>query len=128
MKVIVYVANRMRPLLQIYGVSLFCAALIFSHFESKTLFNSLYWACTTSLTIGYGDLHPTSVPGKILVMVLGHFWVFGIFPAIIASIVSRIIVDTNRFTHAEQEYHERLLVEIARKNGITLDEPPPPDF
>jgi voltage-gated potassium channel len=128
MKVIIYAANRMSILFLIYVASLLCATVLFSHFESKTLFEAFYWSCTTSLTIGYGDLSPSSVSGRLVMIVFGHFWIFGIFPAIIASIVSKIIVDTNRFTHAEQEYHEWLLVEIARKNGIILNEPPPPDF
>ncbi len=65
----------------LYSV-LFVALML--NFEGKryTLIDGLYWVLTTVTTVGYGDIHFTSVPGKlfsIVVMVSGVLFFFGFF-------------------------------------------------
>ncbi|WP_237473982.1 potassium channel family protein [Virgibacillus halodenitrificans] len=38
--------------------------------QFPTLFDGIWWAIVTGATVGYGDLVPLSVPGKLLAMLL----------------------------------------------------------
>ena len=124
MKAVIYVANRMHLIALIYAVSLMCAAGLFSFFEGKSLWDGLWWSVVTALTIGYGDLSPVTVAGRVTGMVFGHFWIFGVIPMIIGNIISRMLEDKDRFTHAEQEWQEKMIREIALKVGARIEEAP----
>jgi voltage-gated potassium channel len=124
MKAVVYVANRMHLILLIYLVSLLLSASLFSAFEAKSFWDGLWWSVVTALTIGYGDLAPASVPGRITGMVFGHFWIFGVIPMIIGNLISKMMEDRDRFTHAEQEWQERVLRDIAAKVGVQVEDAP----
>lgn len=126
-KLLLYIANRIQVILILYVVSIFTAAFLFAHFENKGFMDGLWWACVTSLTIGYGDLSPATLEGRIMAILFAHFWIFCIIPMIVASIITQILVDKSAFTHDEQEWQEKSLTKIADKLGITLD-PPPRDF
>ena len=47
-----------------YLVTIAGSGILFSYLEDKPFFESLWWACVTGLTIGYGDLYPVTVGGK----------------------------------------------------------------
>lgn len=78
----------------------------------------------TALTIGYGDLSPTTTGGRITAFVFAHFWILGIISLIVANIVTRVMKDENKFTHLEQEWQEEVMKLIAEKLGVVL--PPSP--
>jgi hypothetical protein len=126
-KLLLYVANRIQVILVLYVVSIGAAALLFAHFEGKSIADGFWWACVTSLTIGYGDLSPATMEGRVMAVLFAHFWIFCIIPMIVASIITHILVDKGAFTHEEQEWQERSLQKIAEKLGVTLD-PPPRDY
>jgi voltage-gated potassium channel len=126
-KILLYIANRIQIILILYVLSLFVAAFLFAHFEKREFMDGLWWACVTSLTIGYGDLSPVTVEARIMTILFAHFWIFCIIPMIVASIITHILVDKSAFTHDEQEWQEKSLNKIADKLGVTLD-PPPRDF
>ena len=126
-KILLYIANRIQIILILYVLSLFIAAFLFAHFEKREFMDGLWWACVTSLTIGYGDLSPVTVEARIMTILFAHFWIFCIIPMIVASIITHILVDKSAFTHEEQEWQEKSLNKIADKLGVTLD-PPPRDF
>ena len=125
MKALIYVANRMHLILGIYALSLLCSAALFAYFENKSFWDGLWWSVVTALTIGYGDLAPATVPGRITGIVFGHLWIFGVIPMIIGNIITGILEDRDAFTNDEQEWHERALRAIADKVGARLDEAPP---
>lgn len=107
--ILLYVANRIWLILLIYLASLILGASLFAVAENKSFFDGLWWASVTALTIGYGDLTPTTAVGRALGVALGHFWIFLIIPMIIANILMHLIEDRNAFTHEEQiEIIERL--------------------
>ncbi len=41
-------------------------ALLFAHFEHKSIWTALYWAVTTATTVGYGDVSPSTPAGRII--------------------------------------------------------------
>lgn len=124
-KVLMYVANRLWLIALIYILSLFCSATLFSVFESKSLWDGLWWSIVTALTIGYGDLSPVTVPGRLTGIIFGHFWIFGIIPLIIGNVLMTMLEDKNKFTDAEQEWHEEVLRRIAKQLKIDVAEAPP---
>lgn len=102
-RVLFYVANRLWLVIVLYLASLAIGAACFAVFEDKSVWDGLWWAAVTALTIGYGDLSPASVPGRAAAMLLGHFWIFLIIPMIVANIVVNLIEDKDLFSEAEQQ-------------------------
>lgn len=99
----------------LYVTSILVCALLFAHIEARTLAESLYWACVTSLTIGYGDIAPVTQTGRVLAAVFAHFWVFGIAPLVVTNMLNIVTEDRNAFTHEEQVEMLTLLRDIKSK-------------
>lgn len=121
---IMYIANRLWLILTIYIASLITAASLFAAFEQKPFADGLWWAVVTALTIGYGDLSPASLGGRITGMFFGHFWIFGVIPMIVANIIVKVLEDKNAFTHEEQEWQENTLLAIAKHLEVNTPERP----
>lgn len=115
MKYFLKLTNSFKYILISYAISLLLASLLFSYIENHSFIDSFYWACVTSLTVGYGDLSPTTSIGKIIAIIFGHFWIFLIIPSIISLIIGNIIQDKNEFTHLEQEEIKTMLKELLKK-------------
>lgn len=96
-----------------FGI-LIVSGVLYSFFEKEGLFNSLWWAVVTALTVGYGDSYPHTVGGKIVGVVLMHSVTLFIIPLIIGRIVTKVISDRNEFTHEEQLEIKKLLKNIAK--------------
>jgi hypothetical protein len=118
MKILKTVSNNPINLLISYVISILVATVLFSYYEATTLFDSFYWASITSLTIGYGDISPVTVEGKLISIVFGMFWIFFVIPSIVSQILSRIITDENEFTHHEQEELKKILLDISNKQDL----------
>ncbi len=99
----------------LYVSSILVCSCLFSFIEAKTLAESLWWACVTSLTIGYGDIAPVTNEGRLLGAVFAHFWVFGIAPLVITNILNIVTEDRNAFTDEEQVEMMALLRSINSK-------------
>ena len=97
-----------------YLIILGASGFLFSYFEDKPLFESFWWACVTGLTIGYGDLYPVTVGGKIVAIALMHLVPLFIVPLIVARILMTVIEDKNQFSHEEQEALKNDIKEIKR--------------
>ncbi len=92
-------------------VILLCAAL-FAAFEGKPIDVGLWWSFVTAMTIGYGDVFPVTTAGKVVAVVLMHAVPLFLVPLITAKMAAKMIVDSDAFTHAEQEEIKQTLARI----------------
>jgi voltage-gated potassium channel len=123
-RAIVRLANDLRMIAGVYVGSLLLAALLYALAEDKTYLDSLWWCVVTALTIGYGDIAPSTLMGRIVATCFQHFWVFGVAPLIIGNILIRVARDKDEYTHAEQEWLQESLLRISEKLDVRLPEPP----
>lgn len=68
-----------------------CYGMVGFHFlEAKSWPDALYWTVTTMSTVGYGDLSPVTIPGRLhamLLMVMG----IGIFGLVVEGFISVLL-------------------------------------
>ena len=87
----------------IYLVIVLACAILFAAFEHRGLAEAVYWAFTTAMTVGYGDISPATAGGRLVAVVLMHFAPMLVIPLLTARLASQLIVDNDAFTHGEQE-------------------------
>lgn len=105
--------DSIRELVTIYVIMVTVVAVLFMLFEGKDIFMSYYWTFITGLTIGYGDIYPVTVLGRILAVVWGHFMVFMFGPIAVGYVVINMIKNKDAYTDEEQKEHMRLLRKAA---------------
>ncbi len=117
-KVVARATDSFTEIICYYLATLALSGVLFSYFETKPLFESMWWACVTGLTIGYGDLYPVTVGGKIVAIALMHIVPLIIVPLIVARLLITVIEDQNQFSHDEQEEMKKDIKEIKKALGI----------
>lgn len=95
-----------------YAVIIIIASTTFSYFEGKGIIESIWWSCVTAMTVGYGDVYPVTVGGKIVALFLMHTVPLIIVPLIITRLLNTVIVNENEFSHSEQEIMKNDIKEI----------------
>lgn len=110
-----------RPLLKWHGLGLVTilffalastAGILHAVFEGNNPFEGLWWALVTLTTVGYGDIAPVTLGGRITAAVLMITGV-GVLAAVTASIAARYVEGDHR-----KDLHRELLSIHERLNRI----------
>ncbi|WP_283679442.1 potassium channel family protein [Lentilactobacillus sp. Marseille-Q4993] len=91
-------------LLSISLVILIFSSLIFASFEHDSLAKSLWWAITTATTVGYGDVTPHTMGGKVVSGIL-MFGGIG-FIGLLTSTITDFFTDQNAEDEKEASIKE----------------------
>ncbi|GAA2903843.1 hypothetical protein Acy02nite_52510 [Actinoplanes cyaneus] len=123
---VIWLANSPRTLLLAYLILIVVCGTLYSHFETRSIGDSLWWAVVTASTVGYGDISPSSWQARMLAALLISIMVLLVIPLITAHFASKLIVDHDAFRHEEQEELKAnlrqvrmLLEEMAARQGVT---------
>lgn len=119
------VADSLKLIALIYVISLLVAGGLFAYAENKPYGQGVWWAVVTALTIGYGDMYPVTLAGKIIAVFFNHLWILGITPMVIANVFFKLMRNKNDWTHREQEWLMNSVERIAA--GLTVPLPPQPN-
>lgn len=92
-----------RELAVLYAAVIAIGAVVFAYAEDKSFADAIWWAFVTAMTVGYGDLFPVTVIGRIDGIILMHMVPLFIAPIIVTRLITRIIDSRHQFTHDEQE-------------------------
>lgn len=97
-----------------FGIILVSGGLFFL-FEGKGYGDSIWWAFVTAMTVGYGDISPATVAGRILAVVLMHIVPLVLVPIIVARFSMKLVEDKNAFEHEEQEEMKSNMKRVLKK-------------
>lgn len=95
-------ASSPRRLLAAVLLDWIVCATAYGFIEKKGAIASLWWVIVTGFTVGYGDLYPSTVAGRLVGgVVMVSCWLF--LSLLLAHILTAFMPDPNVFTHEEQE-------------------------
>jgi len=97
-----------------YVILVSVSATLFSLVEGRSMGDSLWWSVVTAMTVGYGDISPVTIWGRLLGVIEMTVVPLYIIPKIVADVLAAVIKDEHKFTHDEQE---EILAYVRRNQG-----------
>lgn len=92
---------RLKVFVTVFAAVMLLGTVTFAWLENLSFLDALYFSVVTVATVGYGDIHPTSAFGKLLVMVLIVMGV-GTFLEVIAGVTQVMLQRRDRELRAEK--------------------------
>ncbi|MFD2611082.1 ion channel [Paenibacillus gansuensis] len=89
-----------------------------------SLFTAVWYVMTTVTTVGYGDLYPETVPGKLVAMLLFLLGI-GLIGVVIGKVVDGFAAFTRRKEEGRMDYQGRnhiVMIGWSKKTQIAVDE------
>ncbi len=121
-------------LLAVILVIILCSGFLISRFEEQLSFASgIWWSIVTLTTVGYGDISPSTLEGRVLAIVIMFFGIglLGILSASLATILISIKIKEHRgmgdykaFDHiiiCEWNHRAKAIIKELRSNHQTAD-------
>ncbi len=112
---LIKLANSRKALLAMLGVVVLFGAISHMILEESTFFDGLWWSIVTSSTVGYGDIAPKSLPGRLVAGVIIYSTFLLLVPLVTAQLASRLVHDADEFSHEEQEQLKASVEDIRRE-------------
>lgn len=104
--------SKVRALLLVYVVFVVGCGALYAYFETKSLWDGIWWASVTATSVGYGDQYPVGVPGRLIGIFLMSVSILLVVPIITSRFAAQLIVDSDAFTHLEQEELKNCIKEL----------------
>lgn len=95
---------KVKWLILAYVVTQALAAIIFMYVEGWSFIDGIWWSQVASLTIGYGDIAPKTILGRLIAGPFHYLWVYYIGLSLGAHVVAFLFRNKNELTHHEQEW------------------------
>lgn len=106
-----------KELALIFLVTIVAGGIAYSIFEHINVLDGVWWAFVTAFTVGYGDVVPGTVAGRVIAALLMTVSVFVIVPLVTALMTKKMVVDDDAWTNEEQMY----LIQTAKRMNDYLD-------
>ncbi|KRM69726.1 Ion channel [Apilactobacillus ozensis DSM 23829 = JCM 17196] len=95
---------------------LIISSLLFAHFENYDLATALWWSITTATTVGYGDISPHTLGGKLVAafLMIGGIGFIGLLTSTI----------TDFFTNSDKnnkDYNDQMTQMMTQINNLTKE-------
>lgn len=90
-KTLFYYMNTVREVFFGLIALVILGGVLISQVEGKPISESIYFACITGLTIGYGDITPTTTLGRIISVAIGLIGI--VFTGITVAVATRAFAE-----------------------------------
>lgn len=109
----------------VVGANVFLSSLIYFLAEDiNSWFDAIYWTITTISTVGYGDITPVSIIGKLVAMLNMIIGValFPMFGGMIIGVINNIWQKKTEVENDElKKQNAQILAELAELRAIILE-------